>query len=280
MELRNADSRVTLDAAHGGAIREFSWQGIAILRPAASDVASDPFSLACFPLVPYANRVAGGRFEFAGRQVQLARNWDQDPYPIHGQGWRASWLAEQLSASAARLTFQGGGDDWPWPYRAVQEFAVFADGLQIRLAVENQSASVMPAMLGIHPYFPAPALASIQARTRTVWLTDAQALPVQEVLAPPDWSFDRPRGVARVALDHCFDHWDGHASLRWPDRILTLTSAGCRSLHVYTPVGADFFCLEPQSAPAGALNRPLGEVARLAPGACAQMSVRFSLARP
>ena len=66
MELRNADSRVTLDAAHGGAIREFSWQGIAILRPAASDVASDPFSLACFPLVPYANRVAGGRFEFAG----------------------------------------------------------------------------------------------------------------------------------------------------------------------------------------------------------------------
>ena len=37
MVLRNADSRVTLDAAHGGAIREFSWRGQDILRPAAPD---------------------------------------------------------------------------------------------------------------------------------------------------------------------------------------------------------------------------------------------------
>jgi aldose 1-epimerase len=280
MELRNTDSRVTLDAAHGGAIRQFSWQGLAILRPAANQADNDPFSLGCFPLLPYANRVANGRFEFAGRAVQLQRNWDQDPHPIHGQGWRRAWVAEQLSESSARLTFQGGGDDWPWRYQAVQEFTAFADGLQIRLVVENQSDDVMPAMLGLHPYFPAPALASVQAHTRTVWLTDAQALPVQEVLAPPDWSFDRPRSVARVALDHCFGHWDGHAMLRWPDRILTLAASGCRALHVYTPAGADFFCVEPQSASAGALNRHLGEVATLAPGTHAQLSVRFSIARP
>ena len=74
------------------------------------------------------------------------------------------------------------------------------DGLEITLSVQNCSERTMPAMLGLHPYFPQPASATVQARARTVWLTDAQALPVQEVMTPPDWSFDRARRVTRVEL--------------------------------------------------------------------------------
>ena len=113
----------------------------------------------------------------------------------------------------------------------------------------------MPAVLGLHPFFPEAALATVEARTRTVWLPDAQMLPVQEIMTPADWAFDRPRSVARVALDHCFDHWDGTAVVRWPDRTLKLSASGARALHVYTPANAGFFCLEPQTAAAGALNR-------------------------
>jgi aldose 1-epimerase len=277
MVLRNADSRVTLDAAHGGGVREFSWRGQDIFRPAASGAETDPFSLGCFPLVPYANRIADGRFAFEGRDVQLQRNWDRDPHPLHGQGWRSAWTIAQASAAQATMEFLGGGDEWPWRYRAVQDFEVLAAGLDVRLSVENLSDATMPGMLGLHPYFPQPALAVVQARARTVWLTDAQALPVQEVLAPAEWSFDRPRAAARVDLDHCFDHWDGVASVRWPDRILTLSAAGCRSLHVYTPPGVDFFCLEPQTAAAGALLRDSSGVARLAPGERLEMRVRFSV---
>jgi aldose 1-epimerase len=277
MVLRNADSRVTLDAAHGGGVREFSWHGQDIFRPAASAADQDPFSLACFPLVPYANRIANGRFGFDGSEVQLQRNWDRDPHPLHGQGWRSAWTLHQTSAAQATMEFLGGGDEWPWRYRAVQAFDVLPDGLEIRLSVENLSDRTMPGMLGLHPYFPQPALATVAARARTVWLTDAQSLPVQEVLAPADWSFERARGAARVGLDHCFDHWDGVASVRWPDRILNISAAGCRALHVYTPPGVDFFCLEPQTAAAGALNRGSSQVARLAPGERLEMSVRFSV---
>jgi aldose 1-epimerase len=232
--------------------------------------------LACFPLVPYANRIAAGRFSFAGREVGLRRNWDRDPHPLHGQGWRAPWSVESLSDSQATFAFLGGGDEWPWRYRSVQEFEVAGDALAIRLSVENLSDAVMPAMLGLHPYFPQAAQASVTARTRTVWLPDAQALPVQEIMTPTDWSFDVPRSIARVALDHCFDHWDGAASVRWPDRTLTLSATGVRALHVYTPANADFFCLEPQTAAAGALNRPAGGAAALAPGERLEMRVRFS----
>jgi aldose 1-epimerase len=277
MLLRNADTRVMLDAAHGGAIREFNWRGAAILRTGASEADTDPMATSCFPLVPYANRVANGHFAFNGRAVQLRRNWDKDPHPLHGQGWRSAWEVEQSSAAVARLSFIGGGDDWPWRYRAVQDFEVHADGLEIRLAVENLSDGAMPAMLGLHPYFPQAALATVEARTRTVWLTDAQALPVQEVMTPPEWSFDRVRPASRVSLDHCFDHWDGLAVLRWPDRVLQVRATGCNSLHIYTPAGTDFFCIEPQTVAAGALGRASGGAAVLPPGDQLEMKVRFSV---
>lgn len=277
MVLRNADTRVAVDAAHGGVIREFSWRGKAVLRPALSSTDTDPMSTSCFPLVPYANRIAQGRFTFDGREVQLRRNWDRDPHPLHGQGWRAAWTVEENAATRASLALCGGGDEWPWRYRAVQDFEVFPDGLEVRLSVQNQSDTTMPAMLGLHPYFPQAAAATVQAHARTVWLTDAQALPVQEVMTPPDWSFERARRATRVELDHCFDHWDGAALVLWPDRVLKMNATGAHALHIYTPAGADFFCLEPQTAAAGALNRAQREVAQLAPGESLAMTVRMSL---
>ncbi len=277
MLLRNADTRLMLDAVHGGAIREFSWRGLPILRAAGAAADYDPMLMACFPLVPYANRIAGGRFEFAGHDVRLRRNWDRGPHPLHGQAWRSAWTVASSSEFQATLAFAGGGDDWPWRYRAVQEFELLAAGLAVRLSVENLSDSIMPAVLGLHPYFPEAPLATVAARTRTVWLPDAQSLPVQEIMTPADWSFDLPRSAARVALDHCFDHWDGMAVVRWPDRTLTLSATGARALHVYTPANAGFFCLEPQTAAAGALNRTAGEFARLAPGERLELGVRFSV---
>src|SRR5215210_1119197 len=42
---------------------------------------------ASFPLVPYVNRIRGGRFTFRGREVQIELNMAGDPSPLHGQGW-------------------------------------------------------------------------------------------------------------------------------------------------------------------------------------------------
>jgi aldose 1-epimerase len=277
MLLRTTNTRVVVDAAHGGAIREFSWRGLAVLRAPVGEADDDPMLMACFPLVPYANRIAGGRFAFGGREVRLRRNWEGDLHPLHGQGWRSAWSVESSTDSRATLAFFGGGDEWPWRYRAVQQFELLANGLAVRLAVENLSDSTMPAMLGLHPYFPEAPVATVEARTRTVWLPDAQMLPVQEVMTPADWTFDAPRSAARVELDHCFDHWDGAAVVRWPDRTLRISATGVRALHVYTPANAGFFCLEPQTAAVGALNRASGEFARLAPGEVLEIGVRFSV---
>lgn len=276
--LQHETTRLTVDPRAGGAIRAFDWRGKAIFRAAAAIAGDDPFDMACFPMAPYVNRVAHGQFSFGRRAVQLARNWSEDPHPLHGQGWRARWTVEAASGSSATLRFEGGADDWPWRYRCEQSFQLLADQLSVELRIENLSEAAMPAMLGLHPYFCDAAQAQLHAQLPRVWLTDRAALPVREAPTPPAWRFEPARAIsAAVPLDHCFSGWDGVATLRWPDRTVIVRAEHCGCLHIYAPAGRDFFCLEPQSAAPGALSRNAGEARVLAPRERFAIRVQFAV---
>jgi len=271
--LQDQEMRLTLAPHVGGAIRELKWGARDLLRPGPLE-STDPFEMACFPMVPFVNRVAHGRFKFAGRTVQIQRNWSQDPHPLHGQGWRAPWSVIATTPTSATLGFEGGGDEWPWRYRAQQRFEISPGQMSIELAVENMSNAVMPVMLGLHPYFPDATHAQLRARLPRVWVTDPEALPLEQRLTPAEWRFDPPRAVQGVPLDHCLSGWDGSAWLRWPDRLVKVTATACSHLHVYTPRGRDFFCIEPQTCAVGALGR--GQANVLAPGERCAMSMQLA----
>ncbi len=264
--LQHQAARLVVAPYRGGAVRELTWRGRPILRPAGPGASEDPFAAACFPMVPFVNRIARGRFSFAGRSVRLQPNWSEDPHPIHGQGWRARWQVQAETQTSATLRFEGGGDEWPWRYGCEQRFRLLPDGLSIELAIENLSDAPMPAMLGLHPYFPQAAEARLQAQLPSVWMTDTAALPVEEAKTPADWRFEPRRSVQSVPLDHCFCGWDGQASIEWPDRAISLRATHCPFLHVYAPAGRNFFCIEPQTGAAGALGRNAADVPALAPG--------------
>lgn len=272
--LRDEAMRLTLAARAGGSIRELTWRGEHVLRPAPADESDDPFAMACFPMVPFANRIARGCFSFDGQTVRIPPNWSADPHPLHGQGWRAAWTVAAASASTATLTFEGGGDEWPWRYRCEQRFELAHGALSLELSIENLSGRAMPAMLGLHPYFPDAARAELRARLPRVWRTDGNALPLEETATPPEWRFDTPRALRSVTLDHCLSGWNGAALLSWPDRFVTLHAAHCGHLHVYTPAGRDFFCVEPQSAAPGALGR--GDATVVSPGERFAITVSFA----
>lgn len=266
--------RLTIAARQGGAIRELKWRGEDLLRPAPADATDDPFQMACFPMVPFVNRIARGQFKFNGHTVRLRPNWSEDPHPLHGQGWRADWTVAAASAAAATLRFEGGGDEWPWRYQCEQRFELAHGALRIELSIQNMSGTPMPAMLGLHPYFPDAARAELRARLPRVWRTDGDALPLEETPTPPEWRFDPARAVRTVSLDHCLSGWDGVAALSWPDRVVTVRAKCCNHLHLYAPAGRDFFCVEPQSAAPGALGR--GEATVVSPGERFAIEVRLS----
>jgi aldose 1-epimerase len=271
--LQHEGIRLALAPRLGGSIREFKLHGEDVLRPAPAAAVDDPFQMACFPMVPFVNRVAHGRFAFNGRTVRLPPNWSGDPHPIHGQGWRARWTVGAVSVTAATLSYEGGGDDWPWRYRCEQRFTLASNALSIELSIRNLSTAPMPATLGLHPYFADAARAELFARLPRVWRTDGDALPLEEIATPREWRFDPPRALRTASLDHCLSGWDGTAEISWPERFVSIRALGCGYLHVYAPAGRDFFCVEPQSAAPGALAR--GDATVVPPGERFAVAVSF-----
>jgi aldose 1-epimerase len=247
--LRHGDWSVTI-ALQGGAVAALTKAGRDVLRPTPKG-AADPLDFACFPLVPYANRIAHGRFIFDGRDVRLPVLPRFAPHALHGEGWLAVWTV--LEQSANRLVLSLGSDDWPWRYEARQTFGLSDDGLRIDLVLINRDEAPMPAGIGLHPYFPRRPDSRLDAATTGVW-TGVDIVP--DRLAPPeeivDWT-DRP--LADVPfVDNAYEGWSGEARLS-DGAGATIVRASTDRLHVYVATGEDFLCVEPVTHRPDAFNQ-------------------------
>jgi len=245
--IERGPARLTLAPAVGGAIARFTVDGRDVLRPMA-DGATDVLASACFPLVPFCNRIPNGRFAFEGQSHVLPPNLGDHPHALHGQGWRGAWTVEQAEAGEAVLSYAHAADAWPWTYRAVQRLTLSETGLRLQLSVTNTGQRAMPAGLGFHPYFPARAGEALAAANDGVWMIDEDVLPTVHHAGPwgPDWA----KGAVVAGhdlIDHCYTGWDQQAVLTAPGQPDTTITASpdCRWLHVYIPPGQGFLCVEP-----------------------------------
>jgi aldose 1-epimerase len=171
----------------GGCITVFNHHSeyerkIPVLRGAAA-VPDDILDAACFPLVPFSNRIRNGCFRFRGREVTLTPNMKGDPSPLHGQGWRSSWEVVGQGESEAELRFRHDAGEWPWDYEARQVLRLDRKGLSLRLSCRNLSDEPMPCGLGLHPYFPCTPETRLDARVECAWTVDDETLPVEKVPA-------------------------------------------------------------------------------------------------
>jgi aldose 1-epimerase len=252
LRLQRGDFVLDLCPRFGGAIAAFRKGDRALLRPAGETFLrrGDPHLAACFPLVPFSNRVADGRFSFRGRVYELAKNFPPEPHAIHGYGWQNPWAVAAASANRAELCFRHTVSGTPFDYLARQIFALRENGLEIALEVTNAGHGPMPAGIGLHPHFTRTEGVTLRARLDHVWLPDERKIPRQRVPLPAAWNFARGLPLAPLDLDHCFGGWDGRAELHWPETDLTLVIEATPPLGhlvIYVPPGQDFFCIEPVS---------------------------------
>ncbi|RWF40723.1 MULTISPECIES: aldose 1-epimerase [unclassified Mesorhizobium] len=280
---------VEIAPAAGGALASYRWwqdcSAVDWLRPADPVAISrrDAGAMACFPLVPYSNRIRGGRFEFAGRSIQLPSQPD-DPHYEHGHGWRHPWTVVSHQASMIVLRYRHTADTWPWSYEAEQKIFLADGRLCMTIAVHNLSDAPMPVGFGLHPYFPSTPWTHVQARVSGMWETDAEVLPIRHVPPPagadPSIGFD----VSEVDFDTVFTEWTRRARISWPEHERQLdieAEAPLDFLVLYTPPGEPFFCAEPVSNITDAFNRMDDKKIHtgcivLAPGQKQSASIRFT----
>jgi len=261
--LRADQARVGIAPSIGGSIAHYHWIDGAHrhdwLRPAAPAdlLAGTAGRLACFPLVPFSNRLRDGRFAFGGHAIALPLNQPPQPHALHGHGWQAAWSVVERDADRITLEYDHRAGAWPFPYRARQEFLLTGDELRLSLSLENRGRETMPAGLGFHPYFPRTPGCRLSARVDAMWATDAEVMPTALVDADPRLGDPRGLPVADVMLDNAFTGWRRQAAITWPERgarLLLDAGAPLGFLVVYSPAGADFFCAEPVSHCTDAFN--------------------------
>ena len=288
-ELRAGDAKLLLCPALGGSIGGWTRRGVPVLRPTPPHALAGGSSraLSCFPLIPFPNRIAWGRFSFGGESFQLDRNFGDHPHTIHGNAWQRSWQVMESTSSEAELVLDFDpasdiGSHWPYRYCATLRYALAADGLIVTLGFANTDHRAQPVGLGLHPYQPRTPQTSIALRAGSVWHTGEDALPDARLPVTGHWSFEPGHVIAPPPLDNSYADWAGRAEITRPEHrlrlVITADELFCHVV-VYTPAGKPYFAVEPASNMTDAVNHmdsvPDHGLRVLQPGTVLQRQVRF-----
>lgn len=254
--------RAQINARLGASLLDLSHAGAPVLRPAHAEAlkALGVRAAACYPLVPYANRIAGARLPVAGRVYPLRANFPPEPHAVHGVGWQRPWQIVHADERSAELILRYAPDasaDWPFAFEARQRFGLTARGLVLALSLHNLDRVAWPAGLGWHPYLTFEPGQTLQFDAAGAWSNGVDRLPAQLVCGPA-WDFSHPRDIGALDLDHDFSGWRGLARIRGGaiGTILLRASAVFSVLRVFTPVSRGFFSVEPVTHIADSVHRP------------------------
>ncbi len=192
----------------GAGLRQLSHQGTPVIF--GYDVTQLPPAGAGQLLVPWPNRVDGGRYAFRGHSYQLDLSEPSRGNAIHGLTRWAGWaLGDRTPGSVALRHRLLGQPGYPFRLELTVEYELDAkSGLRVSVTAHNAGPAPAPYGTGQHPYLTAgPAtvddcelqLAAAQ------WLpTDDRGIPAgppQDVTGT-NHDFRSGRPLAGVSADH------------------------------------------------------------------------------
>jgi aldose 1-epimerase len=240
IELAQGRVRCVLRAGLGGCVAGMWFGGVPVLRSAPAVRAGR--ESACFPLVPFSNRVADAQLRWNGRTHALARNFPPEPHAMHGIGWQRPWDTVQCDSRSATLRLAHAGDaHWPFDFTSEQRFRVDGQSVRIALEMTNTGSAPSPAGLGWHPYVVKRAGARVSLRARGRWETDQRSLPTHRTEVD---GLDADCDL--LVVNHAFDGWHGAAVLKDAALCVSITSTLSR-LVLSTQPSKDFVAIEPVS---------------------------------
>ncbi len=233
-------------------------------------------------LVPFPNRVRGGRYQWKGKHYQLPLNDPAGKNAIHGFACYRPWRVQASGSGeeGAWLTgvFQGSLDApecqalWPSDYLVQATYRLRDHGLALEMTVTNTGAEELPFGIGLHPYFAAPvdgARITLAADPKRVtrWVLQ-ECLPTGE-RAPLDGQYlllsgsSEGRTLDGLYWDDAFRLAGGRketqsmVKLEQPSTGLSLVtrcSEDFRDWVVFTPPHRQAVCLEPYTCITDAVN--------------------------
>jgi aldose 1-epimerase len=224
-------------------------------------------STAGIPLLhPWANRLAGSRYQAAGREVVLdlgsqLLHLDGNRLPMHGVGWPLlAWEVTEAKTDRIVARLDWNRTDllavFPFRHRLEMTVTLGPDSLTVETTLAADTDGPVPVSFGFHPYFGIPGL------PRAQWQL---TLPAMRRLVPDGRGIPTGEEEQFGALDSRlgetnFD--DGFVvleelpafSLAGAGRRITVEFlAGYRYAQVFAPKDKDYVAIEPMTAATNAL---------------------------
>lgn len=260
IELGAGAYRAAIAPQAGGRLASLTWHGDGRAVPLLVVWSGGEFEphawpkAGAFPMLPFANRLHPQGFRFGDRVV---RPHDRPAgTPMHGFAHRRPWTVTQLSDDRAVLGFvaESGEEGWPWAWSARQEVQLDARGLNVRIAVRNESREPMPVGLGWHPYHPLSATCApgdLQFEAAARHELDAAGRAGDEA-RPPAFSL-------RAGETAAFSGWAGALRIRAAGGAIVVRSCSTDKLVLHRPASGEYLCAEPVNLLPGQLGEGLPE---------------------
>lgn len=292
VRLHNGEASARLLPAAGGRI-----SALRLVRPGAGAVDVlhpypedffDPLRWAkggIYPLMPYSNRIANAIVNVQGEPVALAPHPDAAPHTLHGNAHALAWKLGESDARTAVMTLDSAASAaWPWHYTARMRVKLTPNQLLVQMDLCNADSRIMPAGIGLHPYFRHQAQGKVAYQASTVWPPTAEFLPGAPRAPQPDEIYPSARVLPAGGLTHYVGGWNGKARIDLPDggQLHIASDPLFSHLVVHRPDNMAYLCLEPVSHVADGFNLAARGVANtgarlLAPGENMGGTIRFQL---
>jgi len=215
-------ARRAVIATVGATLRELSVDGRAVVDGFGADEVC-PGGRGQV-LMPWPNRIALGRYEFAGRREQLPVDEPELGHAIHGLVRWCAWSVESRGDDVVRLRHRlPARPGYPFPLDLAVEYRLSSAGLAVTFGATNIGPSPCPFGAGAHPYFRFAGVRAddIELCVRaSEWIAvDGRSIPIgRRPVAGGPVDFRRPRPIGGAHVDHAFTglerDGDGFARVR------------------------------------------------------------------
>lgn len=148
--LSAGELRLTV-VTEGGGMRELTCGDWAVLDGYGVDEV--PLGAYGQTLIPWPNRLAGGRYEFEGHAYQVPLTEPAQNNALHGFARWMTWSVGECQADRARLSLLlHPREGYPFALSVDVDYAVIPTGVSVTTTARNVGRSNLPFANGFHPY--------------------------------------------------------------------------------------------------------------------------------
>ena len=222
-------------------------------------------------LAPWPNRLAGGAWTAEGVQYEGECN-DPRGHALHGLVYNAEFhVASQMPSSVTLAYELGDHPIYPFAVRIEVSYAITRCALTSTVTATNRCDERVPIALGVHPYFPFADDTAITTSATHYFKSGANLIPTGDLLPVSDIGItpNAATALGALSLDNCLTdldrdsdgrahtlltYADGTTTDIWQDAGLAYTQVFTKHDFPWAAGSAGAVGIEPQSAPANALN--------------------------